>query len=77
MLADLGERIYNEGIEKGRIEGIETGVEKGRKEGIETGVEKGRIEVVRNMLSNGLDVEQIARFTGLSLSTVTQIKEKS
>ena len=58
MLATLGERIYNEG----REEGILTGMEKG----MQTGLEKGRMEVARNMLSGGLSVAQVARFTGLS-----------
>ena len=78
MLATLGERIYNEGREEGIEEGIEqgiekgikTGIQKGREEGIQTGMEKGReaerLEVAKNMLSGGLSIAQVARFTGLS-----------
>ena len=71
MLATFGERIYNEGIEKGRAEGIERGIERGRTEGIE----KGRIEVAKNMLANGLDIEQVARCTGFSPETVRRIND--
>ena len=67
MLATFGERIYNEGIEKG--------IEKGREEGIEKGIEKGRIEVAKNMLSGGLNVEQVARFSGFSEEAVRRLKE--
>ena len=59
MLATFGERIYNEGIEKGREEGIE----------------KGRIEVAKNMLAGGLGIEQVARCTGFSLEVVKRLNE--
>ena len=79
MLATFGERIYNEGIEKGRAEGIERGlergIEKGRTEGIERGIEQGRIEVVKNMLANGFEIEQVARCTGFSPETVRRIND--
>jgi predicted transposase/invertase (TIGR01784 family) len=37
------------------------GMEKGR----EQGIEEGREEVARNMLSDGLPVDQVARYTNL------------
>ena len=67
MLATFGERIYNEGIEKGREEGIEKGIEKG--------IERGRIEVAKNMLANGLDIKQVARCSGFSLEAVRRLNE--
>ena len=88
MLADLGERIYNEGIEKGiergREEGIERGIERGREEGIERGreegmekgIEKGRMEVARNMLANGLDIAQVSKCTGLSRAAVRKLQDR-
>ena len=79
MLATLGERIYNEGREEGIEQGIKTGIQKGREEGIQTGMEKGReaerIEVARNMLSGGLSVAQVARFTGLSEKVITGLQK--
>ena len=59
MLADLGERIYNEGVEKG--------IEKGR--------EEGRMEVAQNLLANGLDIAQVVRCTGLDWEAVTRLSE--
>ena len=63
MLADLGERIYNEGMEKG----IEKGIEKGR--------EEGRMEVAQNLLANGLNIAQVVRCTGLDWEAVTRLSE--
>ena len=71
MLADLGERIYNEGVEKGIERGIEKGIEKGRKEG----KEEGRMEVAQNLLANGLDIAQVVRCTGLDWEAVTRLSE--
>ena len=59
MLATLGERIYNEGIEKGREEGIE----------------KGRIEVAKKMLTGGLDVGQVTKFSGFSVEEVRRLAD--
>ena len=59
MLATFGERIYNEGREEGRKEGME----------------KGRIEVIKNMLAGGLNVEQVAQFTGFSVEEVRRLDE--
>ena len=67
MLADLGERIYNEGVEKGREEGIERGIERGR--------EEGRMEVAQNLLANGLDIAQVVRCTGLDWEAVTRLSK--
>ena len=75
MLATFGERIYNEGIKKGREEGREEGIEKGIEKGREEGIEKGRIEVAKNMLANGLDIEQVARFTGFSPEAVRRLND--
>ena len=42
----------------------------GREEGREEGIEKGRIEVAKNMLAGGLDVRQVAQFSGFSVEEV-------
>ena len=79
MLATLGERIYNEGreegIEKGREEGREEGILTGMEKGMQTGLEKGRMEVARNMLSGGLSIAQVARFTGLSEEVIIGLQK--
>ena len=40
-MTELGRMLIEDGIEKGRKEGIEKGIEQGRKEGIEKGIEQG------------------------------------
>ena len=75
MLADLGERIYNEGMEKGVEKGIERGIEKGIEKGRKEGKEEGRMEVAQNLLANGLDIAQVVRCTGLDWEAVTRLRE--
>ncbi len=66
------------GKEKGREEGIEIGKEKGREEGIEIGREEGRLDekkqIAKKLLLNGLDVNEIASITGLSIDVIETIK---
>ncbi|MED1304276.1 ATPase, partial [Bacillus pacificus] len=54
------------GIEKGRKEGIE----QGRKEGIEQGIEQGKIQLIRGMHNNGASIEDISKFTKISLENI-------
>ena len=81
-----------DGIEKGRADGLRIGMEQGLAQGMEQGLaqgmeqglaqgrEQGRIEamasLVRNMLGNGMTVEQVARLTQLTEDEVMQIGEK-
>ena len=81
-----------DGIEKGRADGLRIGMEQGLAQGREQGLaqgrelslaqgrEQGRIEamasLVRNMLGNGMTVEQVARLTQLTEDEVMQIGEK-
>jgi hypothetical protein len=48
--------------EKGRNEGIKEGMNEGKKEGIK----EAKLENARRMLDDGMDIELIARYTGLS-----------
>jgi hypothetical protein len=54
------------GLEIGREEGLEKGLEKGREEGLQ----KKQLEIAQNMLTDGLDVNLISRYTGLSLARI-------
>ena len=56
-----------EGIKRGRIEGIEIGEKKGREEGIEIGEKKGKMETAKAMLEMGIDIETICKATGLNV----------
>ena len=54
------------GLEEGRAEGIMEGMEKGR--------EEGRIEAARNMLTDEISIDLVAKYTGLSIEQVKQLK---
>ena len=69
-----------QGREQGLAQGRELGLAQGRELGLAQGREQGRIEamasLVRNMLGNGMTVEQVARLTQLTEDEVMQIGEK-
>jgi predicted transposase/invertase (TIGR01784 family) len=65
-LADLKEtRVYQEAYEEGKLEGELKGVLKGK-------LENAR-QIAKNMLDAGMSVDQIARFTGLTIEEVHQL----
>lgn len=63
-----------EGLAEGRAEGLT----QGRAEGLTQGRAEGRAEakkdIVKSMLSNGLSVEQAAKYSGLTVEEVESIK---
>lgn len=63
-----------EGLAEGRAEGLT----QGRAEGLTLGRAEGRAEakkdIVKSMLSNGLSVEQAAKYSGLTVEEVESIK---
>ena len=70
-------RIQNDVLNTARLEGWDEGLEKGMAEGMqkgmEKGMEKGKAEVVRNMKSLGMNVADIARFTGLTEEEIERL----
>jgi predicted transposase/invertase (TIGR01784 family) len=54
--------------EKLRMEGI--------KEGINKGINKGKMEIAKNMLSAGMDIEQIIKLTNLDKEKIKLLKEE-
>ena len=54
------------GLEEGRAEGIMEGIEKGR--------EEGRIEAARNMLADEISIDLVAKYTGLSIEQIKELK---
>lgn len=67
-----------EGLAEGRAEGLTQGLMQGRAEGLAEGRAEGRAEakkdIVKSMLSNGLSVEQAAKYSGLTVEEVESIK---
>ena len=59
--------------EEGLAEGEKIGREKGREQGREEGAMNKAIETARNLKINGVDIELIARCTGLSEEEVKNL----
>ncbi len=71
------EQGKEEGREQGRKEGRKQGRKQGRKEGIEQGIEQGRkekaIEMAKSLLTLEIDIEKIAKVTGLTIDEIEEI----
>ena len=50
-----------------------TKYEEGKEEGIEIGEEKANIRVARNMLKDGIDLQMIIRYTGLTKEQIQSL----
>ena len=70
--------IQNDVLGNAREEGLAEGRAEGRAEGLTQGRAEGRAEakkdIVKSMLSNGLSVEQAAKYGGLTVEEVESIK---
>ena len=68
-MAVLKEEAYEDGLFVGREEGISIGLE----QGLERGAYQTKLETARNLLSMGLEPEQVAQGTGLSLEVIQKL----
>ena len=72
---------YEEGVEKGKKEGIEEGLEQGKQVGLEEGLMKGKQEgkleglyqTATNLKKSGVDLQTIVSCTGLTLEEVEKL----
>ena len=60
-------------INSARDLGHEAGYAEGIEKGIEKGIEEERLKNARNMLSDGVPAEQVAKWTGLPPETVRNL----
>lgn len=71
------EQGLKQGIEQGIKQGIKQGIEQGLEQGIAKGVEQGKKEqqrsIARNMKNQGIQVDIIARCTGLSTKEINEL----
>ncbi|MDR3115920.1 MAG: Rpn family recombination-promoting nuclease/putative transposase [Treponema sp.] len=72
-LREMALSDWASGLNHARQEGRKEGREEGMKEGIKEGRNKAKREVARNLKSNGIPVEQITLWTGLSLEEIGQL----
>ncbi|CAO5673007.1 MAG: hypothetical protein CNLJKLNK_00779 [Holosporales bacterium] len=56
-----------------RAEGLQEGIEKGKTEGFL----EGKLEAAKNMKDAGLSIEDISKFTGLSLHDLQKVAPHS
>ncbi|EJY1760110.1 TPA: hypothetical protein RQO69_004549 [Klebsiella oxytoca] len=74
----LEERGRKEGMLQGMKAGIEKGLRKGRQEGRNEGRNEGQLaatkRIARAMLEEGLEPDQVAKLTGLSLRQLAKLQ---
>ena len=64
--------LYQEPFEKGRMEGKKEGKEEGRMEG----KLEGKKETAKNALKEGMEIELIAKLTGLTRKEIEEIAKE-
>ncbi|MGD9975126.1 MAG: Rpn family recombination-promoting nuclease/putative transposase [Desulfatirhabdiaceae bacterium] len=62
--------IERDVVNTAKEEGWDEGRKEGRKEGKEEGRREEKMEIARNMLDNGLTIDQIVRITGLTIEEI-------
>ena len=76
-LKDARKEGIKEGIKEGMEKGMEKGIKKGIKEGIKEGRKEGRKEgkiiTAQNMLKDGISLENVCKYTGLSKQEIEKM----
>lgn len=68
------QRDYNQMMYDAREEGLEQGREQGLEQGLEQGREQEQEMIARNMLSDGLAIDTISKYTSLSKEEIEKLK---
>ena len=63
-----------EGMEKGMEKGMELGMEKGMKKGMAKGMNQKALDIARNMLADGVDINLIMKYSGLTQKQIEKLK---
>ena len=64
----------NSALNKAKRDGMKAGMKAGIKQGEEKGKKEAKLDIAREMIANGLEVEMIAKLTGLSESEIEALK---
>ena len=67
-------RNYNNAIKTAETRGREEGEKVGLEKGLVEGEKKAKIESARKMLIDGLPIDMVAKYSGLSLEEVEDLK---
>lgn len=70
-------RIEASTLKKASEESMEKGIEKGRIEGVEKGRIESKIEIAKNMLSQGCEIDLIAKVVGLSEDELIKLRDEA
>ena len=62
------EKLKQQGIEQGIEQGMKQGIEQGMKEGIE----QGKLTIIKNLLTNGLSIEEVKRIAEVTEEEIRQ-----
>lgn len=65
--------LYNSAERRGMEKGMKKGLEKGMEKGLEKGHEEEKKQIARKMKSDGLPVDIISKYTGLSVEEIERI----
>ena len=63
-----------EGMEKGMEKGMELGMEKGMEKGMKKGMNQKALDIARNMLADGVDINLIMKYSGLTQEQIEKLK---
>ena len=63
-----------EGMEKGMELGMEKGMELGMEKGMEKGMNQKALDIARNMLADGVDINLIMKYSGLTQKQIEKLK---
>ena len=63
-----------EGLAEGMEKGMELGMEKGMKKGIAKGMNQKALDIARNMLADGVDINLIMKYSGLTQEQIENLK---
>ena len=63
-----------EGLAEGMEKGMEKGIEIGKAEGMEKGMNQKALDIARNMLADGVDVNLIMKYSGLTQEQIEKLK---
>ena len=71
-------RDIKNSVDTAKREGIAEGMEKGMKEGLEKsraeGMNQRSLDIARNMLADGVDINQIMKYSGLTQEQIEKLK---
>ena len=70
-------RDYNQGILEATARGWEAGEKAGRREGRQEGEREKAIQIAKNMFAMRLDIELIAKITGLSADELEALNQNN